>query len=65
MFGVQKLQVDPGKVCRKKMGPADVCPACGEVYPTRDGDRCRSFPGGTSYTDVAAFDIKTKTEEEK
>ena len=60
LLGLQKLQVDSEKVRRKKMGPVDVCPACGEVYPTPDGDKCRSCQGDTPYKDITAIGIKTK-----
>lgn len=54
LLGVQKLQVDPEKVRRRKLGPVGVCPACGEAYPSRDGDSCRNCQGETPYADVIA-----------
>ncbi|MBP7766879.1 MAG: formylmethanofuran dehydrogenase subunit E family protein [Deltaproteobacteria bacterium] len=53
LLGIQHLQVDPEKIRRKKMGPVAVCPVCGEAYPTRDGEKCRSCQGETPYTNVA------------
>jgi formylmethanofuran dehydrogenase subunit E len=60
VLGVQKLQVDPEKVRRKKMGPVGICPACGEAYPMCDGDKCRSCQGDTPYKDVVAVTNKLK-----
>jgi formylmethanofuran dehydrogenase subunit E len=52
LLGVQKLQVDPEKVRRKKLGPVGSCPVCGEAYPSRDGNSCRNCQGETPYTNV-------------
>lgn len=52
LLGIQHVQVEPEKVRRKKMGPVGVCPACGEAYPSRDGDQCRNCQGDTPYTNV-------------
>lgn len=54
LLGVQKVQVDPEKVRRKKLGPVGVCPVCGEAYPSRDGDSCRNCQGETPYSNVAS-----------
>ncbi len=54
LLGIQQVQVAPEKIRRKKMGPVDICPACGEAYPTRDGDQCRSCQGDTPYTNIIA-----------
>lgn len=54
LLGIQRLQVEPEKVRRKKMGPVDFCPVCGEAYPSRDGDSCRNCQGETPYTNVIA-----------
>jgi formylmethanofuran dehydrogenase subunit E len=54
LLSVQKVQVDPGKVRRKKTGPVGFCPVCGEAYPLRDGDSCRNCQGETPYSNVAA-----------
>ena len=60
LLSVRHVQVEPEKVRRKKMGPVAVCPVCGEAYPTRDGDKCRSCRGETPYTDVVAENEKEK-----
>lgn len=49
---IQSVQVNPEKVRRKKMGPVDVCPVCGEAYPTRDGEKCRSCQGEEFYKNL-------------
>ena len=54
LLSVQKVQVDPEKVRRKKTGPVGFCPVCGEAYPLRDGDSCRSCQGETPYSSVTA-----------
>ena len=54
LLSVQKVQVDPEKVRRKKTGPVGFCPVCGEAYPLRDGDSCRNCQGETPYSNVAA-----------
>jgi len=54
LLGIQHVQVEPEKVRRKKLGPVDVCPVCGEGYPTRDGGKCRSCQGDTPYKDAVA-----------
>ncbi len=54
LLGIQQVQVEPEKVRRKKMGPVDVCPVCGEAYPIRDGDKCRGCQGEAPYKDVVA-----------
>ena len=53
LFGLQRVQVTPEKVRRKKMGPVAVCPDCGEAYPLRDGDRCLACQGQSPFTDVS------------
>ncbi len=54
LLSVQKVQVDPEKVRRKKMGPVGFCPVCGEAYPLRDGDSCRNCQGETPYSSVTS-----------
>jgi len=54
LLSIQHVQVEPEKVRRKKLGPVEVCPVCGEAYPARDGGRCRSCQGDTPYKDVVA-----------
>jgi formylmethanofuran dehydrogenase subunit E len=58
LLSVQKLQVDAEKVRRQKLGPAVICPVCGEAYPLRDGDSCRNCQGETPYSDVKAVSSK-------
>jgi formylmethanofuran dehydrogenase subunit E len=58
LLSIQRVQIEPGKVRRKKMGPVGVCPVCGEAYPTRDGEKCRSCQGDTPYTNVVAVIAK-------
>jgi formylmethanofuran dehydrogenase subunit E len=60
LLGIQHLQVDPEKIRRKKMGPVAVCPVCGEAYPTRDGEKCRSCQGETPYTNVVFENARGK-----
>ena len=55
LLSVQKVQVEPEKVRRKKMGPVGICPVCGEAYPLRDGNSCRNCQGETPYTDVISI----------
>lgn len=58
LLSVQRVQVEPEKVRRKKLGPVGVCPACGEAYPTRDGEKCRSCQGDTPYSGIATIDTQ-------
>jgi len=58
LFGIQRVQVEPEKVRRKKMGPVSVCPVCGEAYPARDGDKCRSCKGETPYRNLVPIDAR-------
>ena len=53
LLSLQSVQVEPEKIRRKKLGPVEICPVCGEAYPTGDGDKCRSCQGETPYKDVA------------
>ncbi|MEN6332424.1 MAG: trehalose-binding protein, partial [Smithella sp.] len=54
LLSVQKVQVDPEKVRRKKTGSVGFCPVCGEAYPLRDGNSCRNCQGETPYSNVTA-----------
>jgi len=54
LLSVQRVQVDPEKVRRKKTGPVGFCPVCGEAYPLRDGNSCRNCQGETPYSGVTA-----------
>ncbi|MHB8136970.1 MAG: FmdE family protein [Smithellaceae bacterium] len=58
LLSIQHLQVESEKVRRKKMGPVGVCPVCGEAYPAKDGDKCRSCQGDTPYKDVIAVNAE-------
>ncbi len=55
LFSIQRVQVEPEKIRRKKMGPVDICPVCKEAYPTRDGDQCRSCQGDSPYSEIKAI----------
>jgi len=59
LLSVQKVQVEPEKVRRKKMGPVGVCPVCGEAYPSKHGEKCLNCQGETPYSEVS----KVKTSE--
>ncbi len=58
LLSVQKVQVEPERVRRKKMGPVGICPVCNEAYPLKDGEKCLNCQGETPYSDVSA--VKTK-----
>jgi formylmethanofuran dehydrogenase subunit E len=49
ILAMEKVRVDPKSLQRPKLGAIAVCPACGEAYPARDGDRCRACLGETPY----------------
>jgi formylmethanofuran dehydrogenase subunit E len=53
LLGMQRVQVDPEKVRRKKMGPVGICPVCGEAYPSKHGEKCLNCQGETPYSSVA------------
>jgi formylmethanofuran dehydrogenase subunit E len=57
LLGIQRVQVEPEKVRRKKLGPVSICPVCGEAYPAKDGEKCRNCQGETPYSEVS--EIKT------
>ena len=59
LLSIQSVQVEPEKVRRKKMGPVGVCSVCGEAYPTRDGEKCRSCQGDTPYVNVMPISAET------
>ena len=56
LLSVQRVQVEPEKVRRKKMGSVGICPVCGEAYPSKDGEKCRNCQGETPYTEVSKID---------
>jgi formylmethanofuran dehydrogenase subunit E len=60
LLGIQRVQVEPLKVRRKKLGPVGVCPVCGEAYPSKDGDQCRNCQGETPYSDVVSVSAQKK-----
>ena len=49
MLSMQKVKVNPESLARKKAGPSAICPACGESYPAKHGDRCRGCSGESPY----------------
>lgn len=58
MLSMQRIRVEPETLRRKKMGPVALCPACGEAYPVRDGDKCRSCRGESPYKELIAFESR-------
>ena len=53
LLSVQKVQVVPEKVRRKKMGPVGICPVCGEAYPSKHGEKCLNCQGETPYSEIS------------
>lgn len=49
ILSVRKVQVEPERLRRAKLGAVTICPACGEAYPTRDGEKCRACQGESPY----------------
>jgi formylmethanofuran dehydrogenase subunit E len=49
VLGMQKVQVEPQRLRRKKMGPVGLCPGCSEAYPLRDGSLCLPCQGESPY----------------
>ena len=49
MLSMQKIRVNPEGLTRKKSGPSAICPGCGESYPAKHGDQCRSCAGESPY----------------
>lgn len=49
IFSMQKVRVDPENLTRKKAGPSAICPVCGESYPAKHGEKCRSCAGESPY----------------
>jgi formylmethanofuran dehydrogenase subunit E len=52
MLSMQRVCVEPERLRRRKMGPVAACPACGEAYPIKDGDECRSCQGESPYKEM-------------
>lgn len=48
--GLQRVTVTAAFLKKKKLGPVQPCPACGEGYPLSDGDRCGGCRGELPYT---------------
>lgn len=53
LLSMQRVQIEPEKVRRKKMGPVGVCPVCGEAYPSKHGEKCMNCQGETPYSSVS------------
>lgn len=49
ILSMQKVKVDPESLARKKAGQSAICPVCGESYPAKHGDKCRSCAGESPY----------------
>ena len=49
ILSMQKVRVDPESLTRKKAGASALCPSCGESYPAKHGDKCRSCAGQSPY----------------
>jgi formylmethanofuran dehydrogenase subunit E len=54
LLSIQRVRVVPENLRRKKMGPVAICPACNEIYPVRDGDRCKCCQGRGPFVEVSA-----------
>jgi formylmethanofuran dehydrogenase subunit E len=55
MLSMQRVSVVPDQVTRKKMGPSAICPSCGEAYPAKHGDKCKSCSGESPYISTSAL----------
>ncbi|HQO40984.1 MAG TPA: formylmethanofuran dehydrogenase subunit E family protein [Spirochaetota bacterium] len=49
ILSMQKIRVNPETVSRGKSGPSTICPLCGEYYPVKHGEKCRSCSGESPY----------------
>ncbi|MCF8054706.1 MAG: formylmethanofuran dehydrogenase subunit E family protein [Deltaproteobacteria bacterium] len=49
----QKVRIKEEHLKKQKTGAVGICPICGESYPTRDGEMCRSCAGGCPYVMLA------------
>jgi formylmethanofuran dehydrogenase subunit E len=49
ILSMQKIKVNPETVSRGKSGPSALCPLCGEYYPAKHGEKCRSCSGASPY----------------
>jgi formylmethanofuran dehydrogenase subunit E len=52
ILGVQRVKIEPGSLVRVKGGASAVCSGCGEAYPARHGEKCRSCAGQSPYLSV-------------
>jgi formylmethanofuran dehydrogenase subunit E len=52
MLSMQRVCVEPERLRRRKMGHVAACPACGEAYPIKDGNQCRSCNGESPYKEM-------------
>jgi len=55
IFSMQKVKVVPDKIQRKKGGPSSICPVCGEAYPAKHGEKCRSCACESPYISVFSY----------
>ena len=53
LLSMQRVKVDPGKLARVKGGPSAICVDCGEAYPVKHGEKCRSCAGQSPYIGVS------------
>ena len=54
LLSMQRVKVDPEKLARVKGGASAVCAGCGEAYPIKHGEKCRSCAGFSPYIGVSA-----------
>lgn len=55
LLSLQRVRIEPEKIRRKNKGPIGICPRCGEAYPLKDGESCRSCQGETPYKEITAM----------
>jgi len=58
LLSMQRVCLEPSALRRQKQGPVAVCPACGEGYPVRHGDRCKGCQGESPYLTVERIDTR-------
>lgn len=49
VLGVEPVQVDLEVVRKRKLGPVQLCPGCGEAFPVSAGERCGGCRGELPY----------------
>ena len=54
ILSIQFKRVDPLIIRRQPMGTVADCRICGEIYPLKDGDRCRGCCGELPYIEITA-----------